>query len=108
MTANIATDLRTGQAMAFTAETPAWWDTLGTSVKGAQTFEGVLQAAHLDWTVYKAPLYTQWKSGLSAVEDFRAVVRLDTKQHLGVVGKGYELLQNRDLLSWTEALIETG
>ncbi|MGH7184539.1 MAG: DUF932 domain-containing protein [Nitrospiraceae bacterium] len=106
---NIATDSRSGQKMAFTAETPAWWDTLGACVREAQTWENVLETAHLDWSVTKAPLYTQWsKSGLFQVDSHVAIVRTDTKQHLGVVGSGYEPVQNAQALKWTEALMGSG
>jgi phage/plasmid-like protein (TIGR03299 family) len=109
MADNIATDIRTGQKMVFTANTPAWWDTLGVCVRQAQTWEQVLQTARLDWEVIKAPLYTQWtKAGLLKVDSHVAIVRQDTKQHLGIVGKGYEPSQNRELMAWTEALLETG
>lgn len=114
MTANIATDQRTGKLMVFTADTKAWWDTLGQYVREAQTWENVLQVAGLDWEVIKAPLHTQWgnpEAGISKlikVESHVAIVRKDTKQHLGVVGSGYQPIQNRDALKWTEALLETG
>ncbi|MGH7182756.1 MAG: DUF932 domain-containing protein [Nitrospiraceae bacterium] len=95
--------------MVFTADTPAWWDTLGQCVRETQTWEDVLRVAHLDWDVVKAPLYTQWKqSGLVAVESHVAIVRMDTKQHLGVVGSGYEPCQNKDALKWSEALMGAG
>lgn len=106
---NIATDIRTGLKMAFTADTKAWWDTLGTYVRDAQSYEDVLKTAALDWSVIKATLYTQWsQGGIIKVPSHVAIVRTDTKQHLGVVGAGYEPIQNAEALKWTEALMGKG
>lgn len=122
MAANIATDKRSNELMTFTADTAAWWDLLGERVTGAQSVQDVLLAAHLDWTVDKVPLYVPTPNGIipangikpgslvnpQAVESHVAIVRNDTQQILGIVGSGYQPLQNLDALQWADTLLGEG
>jgi phage/plasmid-like protein (TIGR03299 family) len=94
--------------MAFTADSKAWWDGMGTYVREAQTWESVLETAALDWTVEKTPIFTQSNSGLVKVDSHVAIRRADTLTQLGIVGAAYQPIQNHDCLKWTEALLETG
>jgi phage/plasmid-like protein (TIGR03299 family) len=105
-----------GVAEAFTTDRPAWWDLAGAYVvQGAPSGVEAQAAAHLDWKVAKAPLYTRWgvpgstnEPKLVAVPGYSAVVRLDTKRHLGVVRNSYELIQNNVPFEFSDVLLEQG
>ena len=82
--------------------------------------EGI-EASGLGWQVHKAPLHVErpavngvpenglyvpnLESSLLPVNDFRANVREDTNTVLGVVGKDYTVVQNRDAFEWLESLL---
>lgn len=108
MAHNIATDIKTGKAMCYTAGALPW-HSLGQNVAEAQTWEEAIKLAGLDWEVLDAPLYTQWtSSGPLKVEGYKAIVRKDTQQTLGVHGEGYKIFQNRDAFRFADALLNEG
>lgn len=88
---------------------PAWHG-LGVVVEAAPSPERALQIAKLDWSVEKVPLIA--RRAVTAVGDEGvtettkdlpvpgrvATVRSDTGRVLGVVGAGYSVIQNRDLV----------
>lgn len=97
-----------GKMMTFTAGALPWHN-LGQNVKDAQTWSEAIKLAQLDWQVIDAPLYTNWaKSGLIPVNGFKAVVRADTKDVLGVHGMDYRIFQNSDAFKFADGLIEEG
>lgn len=75
----------------------AGWHKLGQVVDKPLSDPAILQAAGLDWTAETETLYT---SGMHPVPTHRAIVRSDTSAVLGVVGEGYQPLQNRALLDF--------
>jgi phage/plasmid-like protein (TIGR03299 family) len=87
-------------SMAYTGETP--WHGLGTKVEHAMTAAEVVEAAGLDYTVEKRPLFL--KEGQEVPRHF-ATVRTDTNDVLGVVGSRYEIFQNRNGLSLLDAIV---
>jgi phage/plasmid-like protein (TIGR03299 family) len=109
-------DMTTGTAaMVFNHRNGVPWHGLGVSVDGLMTGEQVFEACPaLDFTVAKAPLTTTvsqtYPPGLTvehdvAVPDYAAVVRTDTRAVLGVVGATYALYQNRDLVTFGDAVL---
>lgn len=88
-------------------ETP--WHGYGEKLDDLATAQEALQAAHLDWLVEKRELY--WKKGEDediTVSDWFATVRTDVEEPLGVVKKGYEVLQNVEAVSFLDSLAGTG
>lgn len=75
------------------------WHGLGQVVDAPVSDPEVLSLAGLEWDVRKVPLCTADDAN-AIVEDFRATVRSDTGEILGVVGKDYEPVQNGELLEW--------
>lgn len=65
-------------------------------VDGITTVADALELGRLDWQVGKRNIRTM--DG-TPVPDYQAVVRLDTKAALGVVGRRFEPLQNADALA---------
>lgn len=101
-------------SMLFVGETP--WHGLGAKLDTAPSYAEALEVGRLDYEVEKRPLYrkvgddefVQSKSGF-------CTVRTDRGRELGVVGKDYKVVQNRDAFGILEpliderlALIETG
>jgi phage/plasmid-like protein (TIGR03299 family) len=71
--------------------------------------EQMLQEAGLDWDVIQVPIYTRPTGGnFEQVPEKVANVRADTHQVLGVVGTGYEPLQNRTGFDFADELIMNG
>ncbi len=87
-------------AIAYTGETP--WHTFGTRFKKAFTSEEALEAAGLDYDVELQELSTP----NVVCESHKAVVRTDSQDVLGVVGNGYEPLQNKDAFRFFDTLVE--
>lgn len=92
------------------------WHGLGTKVDGLQTAEAALQAAGLDWTVRQSPVTYGYleagsESGLPVHVQIPGKVanyRATDGTFLGVVGDGYQIVQNRDAFDWADALVDDG
>jgi phage/plasmid-like protein (TIGR03299 family) len=89
---------------------PAWHG-LGTTVQEAPTVHEAFRIAHLNWEVEKLPIYASHdKEGgtLERIPDRVGLRRSDTARILEVVGKGYEVFQNRELADLIENLSDLG
>jgi len=93
------------------------WHGLGTIVQDYPTSAEAIQLAGLDYEVVKSPLFTHGK-GLSigqqgivtdeneiSVPDYYATMRTDTNAVLGVVGKDYQIVQNRDAFTFFDSIV---
>ena len=86
------------------------WHGLGTQLKEPATAAIAIKAACLDWDVIKVPLKIKSGHRYDTVKDRFAVIRADTKPAkeipvLGVVGKNYTLLQNREAFAWLDPTV---
>jgi phage/plasmid-like protein (TIGR03299 family) len=70
------------------------------------TINEALLASNLDWTVSKVPVLSA--HDLTPVKDKYAVIRDDTKHPLGVVGKRYEPISNRESFRVFETALGEG
>lgn len=93
------------ETMMFVGDTP--WHGKGTPVLEAQTAEEAIRAAGLDWEVQRRALFTS-EGHVCEVESHRAIVRTSDDQVLGVVGKGYTPLQNREAFRFFDAIVQEG
>jgi phage/plasmid-like protein (TIGR03299 family) len=84
------------------------WHRLGTQLDEACTAEEAIEHAGLDYEVVKSPLIaeTPCMGGFADVPDFMATLRADTNEVLGVVGKGYKVIQNRDAFSFFDGVVD--
>jgi phage/plasmid-like protein (TIGR03299 family) len=84
------------------------WHRLGTELQEACTAEQAIVHAGLDYEVVKAPLVaeTPCMGGFADVPDFMATMRADTNEILGVVGKGYKVIQNREAFSFFDGVVD--
>ena len=96
MSANVET-------MFYTREKP--WHGLGTQVMEAPTSAAALSLAGLDWRVIQKPLLTYDEI---PVPGFKANVRDNDNQVLGVVTDRYKVVQNEDAFAFTDSLLGEG
>ena len=97
--------------MFYVGERP--WHGLGTELEAPATAAEAIAAAGLDWDVLQQPLYTKvdedWKTARTVeIENHVANVRQDTSHVLGVVGKRYQPIQNREAFSCFDAVVGQG
>jgi phage/plasmid-like protein (TIGR03299 family) len=115
---NLAQDQLTDQTMMmYVRETP--WHNLGQRLDNPATSSEAIRAAGLDWDVDKYPLLINSPNGNQIVNDKYVIMRSDLWScglgpYFGIVGKEYEILQNRDaflffddIVGKSEAIFET-
>lgn len=98
---NICIDEHTGKASIFVVKEPAWHG-LGQVVQEALTAEEAIIQAGLDWEVVKLPIYFGDNVKIS---NKYVIVRSDNNVPLGIVGKEYTPVQNREAFSFFDALV---
>ena len=85
---------------------PSPWHTLGTELVSPATAREAIESAGLDYTVVKRPMKEFVEQNDAAgVSDRWVTVRTDTGDVLGIVGEGYEPVQNRDAFTFFDNLI---
>lgn len=100
------------ETMFYAGETP--WHGYGTYVGDEPvTSDVALVASGLDWTAEKTRLFTatgpKSEGGrLVEVPDNFAVTRSSDSKVLGVVGKSFKILQNKDAFALLDSLVESG
>lgn len=91
------------------------WHNLGQMVTDYPTSAAAIAHAGLDFEVEKRRLFTPSKaivtqdeiiSGRLEVPDYCSTVRTDTDTVLGVVGKDYHIVQNRDAFSFFDSIVD--
>lgn len=115
--------ITSSDSMFSVRETP--WHGLGTVLDDyPASIDEALVASGLTWEVQQQPLFfgtpatyhsfengyvyvPQLESSLNPVADFSANVRSDNNGVLGIVGKDYKVVQNREAFAWLDALLGT-
>ncbi|TKK66359.1 DUF945 domain-containing protein [Ilyomonas limi] len=108
MAHNIHFNEATNQHSFFSVQEKPWHG-LGKIVKDYPTSKQALEFARLDFEVEKRGLFTVNKHNGNAdliVPEHFATVRTDTQAVLGVVGKQYEVVQNRDAFTFFDAIVQ--
>lgn len=82
-------------------ETP--WHRLGTVVQTAPSIQEAITLANLGWVAEAKEIKTA--DGIK-VEGKRAIMRSDTNECLGIVGTGYQTLQNTEAFKFFEPFVE--
>ncbi|WDF45956.1 DUF932 domain-containing protein [Chryseobacterium sp. KACC 21268] len=119
MAHNLNFNNRTGKYSFFSVKEKAWHN-LGQIVQHYPTSEEAIKFAGLDYEVEKSPLFTK-DAGIiendngiemidSALEvpNYFANIRTDNNTVLGVVGKDYQIVQNREAFSFFDAIVGGG
>jgi phage/plasmid-like protein (TIGR03299 family) len=116
MAHNINYNEQTGKHSFFSVKEKPWHG-LGQIVQDYPTSSEAIKHAGLDYTVEKRKLFTFDNGNKHAnldtdiiipeveVPGYFATMRTDTEQVLGVVGKDYEVVQNKDAFSFFDAIV---
>lgn len=116
MAHNINYNSNTGRYSFFSVQEKAWHG-LGQIVKEYPTSAEAIKYAGLDYSVAKSPLFTKGSGVIEnaqgiemgstelEVPDYFANIRTDNNTVLGVVGKDYHIVQNREAFSFFDAIV---
>ncbi|MFZ4929174.1 DUF932 domain-containing protein [Chryseobacterium sp. Mn2064] len=119
MAHNLNFNNRTGKYSFFSVKEKVWHN-LGQIVEVHPTSEEAIRFAGLDYEVEKSPLFTKGtglvesQDGLKVsdseleVPNYFANIRTDNNTVLGVVGKDYHIVQNREAFSFFDAIVGGG
>jgi phage/plasmid-like protein (TIGR03299 family) len=99
------------QKMMYVGEKP--WHGEGTKLENVATSAEAIEAAGLDWKVEKRELFFQFQgmsqqsgtAGIQRVPGKYATVRTDNQTPLGIVGKVYTPLQNKEAFSFFDSIV---
>src|SRR5690606_14818 len=119
MAHNINFNERTGRYSFFSVQQKAWHG-LGQIVEQYPTSEEAIKYAGLDYEVVKSPLFTKGSGIIETangmeigsneleVPNYFANIRSDNNAVLGVVGKDYHIVQNREAFNFFDAIVGGG
>ncbi len=98
-------------SMMYVGEPP--WHGLGTQLEKPATAEEAIRAAGMNWDVRKVPLVAAIDEARIPVRGRFAIVRVDVRGNprhpvLGLVGKGYEPLQNHEAFEFFDHIVGKG
>lgn len=94
-------------------ERKAFYEGMGVTIDNCTSLESALKLSGLDFEVEKKPLYfadmmDNGYPNFIEIKDQFSTVRSDTKQSLGVVGKDYNILQNREAFDFLDEICAQG
>lgn len=116
MAHNLNFNSRTGKYSFFSVQQKAWHG-LGQIVTDYPTSEEAIRYAGLDYEVVKSPLFTKGSNIIETaqgievgnteleVPNYFANIRSDNNAVLGVVGKDYQIVQNREAFNFFDAIV---
>ncbi|TQM21019.1 DUF932 domain-containing protein [Chryseobacterium aquifrigidense] len=116
MAHNLNFNNRTGKYSFFSVKEKTWHN-LGQIVQEHPTSEEAIKFAGLDYDVEKSPLFTKGsgiienENGIEIsnteleVPNYYANIRTDNNTVLGVVGKDYQIVQNREAFTFFDAIV---
>jgi phage/plasmid-like protein (TIGR03299 family) len=116
MAHNLNFNERTGRYSFFSVQEKAWHG-LGQIVTDYPTSAEAIKHAGLDYEVIKSPLYTKTSNIIDPtdnlelrnnevnVPNYFTTIRTDNNNVLGVVGKEYHIVQNREAFSFFDAIV---
>ncbi len=116
MAHNLNFNERTGRYSFFSVQEKAWHG-LGQIVTDYPTSAQAIKHAGLDYEVIKSPLYTKASNIIDPtdnleigdnevnVPNYFATIRTDNNAVLGVVGKEYHIVQNREAFSFFDSIV---
>ncbi|MNS31717.1 hypothetical protein D3C72_637750 [compost metagenome] len=94
------------QKHSFFSVTEKPWHNLGQIVSEYPTSTEAIVHAGLDYEVIKTPLYTQSAASEKLlVPDYFSTLRTDTNEVLGVVGKDYQIVQNKEAFTFFDSIV---
>lgn len=97
------------ESMMYVGDTP--WHGLGVAIPEGKklSVEEAIVAAGLDWEVELRHIFTKDGMGIPlGILDYYVTCRKSDNAVLGIVGKDYQALQNRDAFKWFQRFLESG
>jgi len=119
MAHNLNFNSRTGRYSFFSVKEKAWHN-LGQIIEDYPTSAEAIKHAGLDYEVVKSPLFTTGSNIIETaqgieiadsqlnVPNYFANIRTDNNAVLGVVGKDYHIVQNREAFNFFDAIVGGG
>lgn len=95
----------------YDTERKAYYEGMGVTLENVNTLESALKISGLNFEVKKLPLFHGDFDGgyqMNQIPEYFATVRDDTKQTLGIVGKDYQVLQNKEAFEFLDSLVAIG
>lgn len=106
MAHNINYSELTEQYSFFSVKEKAWHN-LGQVIQDYPTSAEAIHHSGLDYEVQKRKLFTSSiQNSTIEVPNYFSTVRSDNDAILGVVGKDYQIVQNRDAFSFFDAIVQ--
>lgn len=81
------------------------WHKIGNYVSSAMNGQQALTLSHTDYKVEKIQHYYK-KNGIEHTSNAWSIIRSDTEQELGIVGKNYEPWQNSEAVEFVDSVLE--
>lgn len=81
------------------------WHGLGTVIENAPTIAEGIRLAGLDWEVGMSDLTI---NSTGEISEYRSIIRQDINTELGIVGRRFHPLQNKDAFEFFDPFIENG
>jgi phage/plasmid-like protein (TIGR03299 family) len=94
-----------GTAEMFAAGSTPVWHRLGQRTERAVTSGAALKLAGLDWQVAERQICVQSDREMKLVASHKAIVRMDSGDVVGVVGRKYKPVQNEEAFQWLDELV---
>lgn len=99
-------EIRNGKvSMAYAGEVP--WHGLGVEVSNDLTPTQMLEAANLNWTVEKVPMYVDFNEK-KIQSTHQALIRSSDESILTIVGEGWEPCQNHEAFDFFKDFVSSG
>lgn len=112
-----ALDTRDTGTAAFVALRRSAWHQLGTIMQDEMSFDEAMTLGGLDYPLALRPVRTtvpiftadgEEHDAIEIAAPAQAIVRLDRREALGVVGLQYELVSNREAMGLIESMVDQG
>ena len=100
----MASGITGNDSMFYVRQTP--WHGMGVRVEEALTSEEALRISGLDWRVEQVPVF--YGEGHALTDEYRANLRYDTGDLLGIVSDQYQICQNAEAFAFTDQLLGEG
>jgi phage/plasmid-like protein (TIGR03299 family) len=77
------------------------WEKIGENITGSPSVEAALKKSNLDWKVKPRPLFVDGREVLG----YKANIREDNTQVMGIVTDQYQIIQNEDAFNFVDSMI---
>lgn len=109
MSHELTTNALTGQVeFAYRAADGEPWHGLGQPMADAASIDEWRAAAGMNWTIGRSRVRYGDETRFRIIEDQHVLYRSDTKDHLGIVSKSYQIVQPSEVLEFFRSVVKAG